>query len=461
MKKIYLLSLFAVLSISAFAETDSYYYWFYNKVESAPTGKGVIYASDGTTVPESDADYTASVEVKNYEYGSSYGSLYVWAQPAEGYQFAGWFTSATDETTMAELVDAKAETTLSVTAIQSTEDDTVEGYGFEPDNTFYGVFSKVKVQAVEGLESVASIDISKVANDKGDNITITATPYDEKTKFEYWLDSKGNKITENPYSFTVSDVETYTAYFSGDSILVLDFGEGKYIPFSNKYSANIGDLTGYHVTAVEKAFYDSDSNYITFDETENNWGYWTEETEYDSETDTYVTVSRDFHKYEGEIPSFDNSYEVSTFSYNYNGGDGVILYGEGKHYLVLTYDEYAAPWAGNFLVATSEGAVNIADLPAQDAEENAMTYYVFDGTDFVKATSGTVPQNECYLALDATQYPLPEKIYLGTEDPASIEAVAESKAAPKLMGIYTIDGKQLTAPVRGLNIINGKVVLVK
>ena len=461
MKKIYLLSLFAVMSLSAFAETDSNYYWFYNKVESAPTGKGVIYASDGVTEPESTSDYTTSVEVKNYQQGISYGSLYVWAQPAEGYQFVGWFTSASDETSMAELIDTKAETVLSVMAVQSTEDDTVEGYGFEPDGTYYGIFSKVKVQAVEGLESVAAVEISKVANDLGDNVTISATPYDETTKFEYWLDSKGNKITENPYSFTVSDIETYTAYFSGESILVLDFGEGKYIPFSNQFSAGLGDLTGYHVTAVEKAFYDEEDNYITFDETENDWGYWTEETEYDEESDTYVTVSREFHKYTGEIPSFDSSYEVSSFSYNYNGGDGVVLYGEGEHFLVLYYDEYAAPWTGNFLVATCEGAVNIADLPAQDADENAMTYYVFDGSDFVKATTGTVPQNECYLALDATQYPLPDKVYLATEDPVGIEAVTAGKAALKFMGVYTIDGKQLTAPVKGLNIINGKKVFVK
>ena len=90
-----------------------------------------------------------------------------------------------------------------------------------------------------------------------------------------------------------------------------------------------------------------------------------------------------------------------------------------------------------------------------------MTYYVFDGSDFVKATTGTVPQNECYLALDATQYPLPDKVYLATEDPVGIEAVTAGKAALKFMGVYTIDGKQLTAPVKGLNIINGKKVFVK
>ena len=53
MKKFYAFILFAVISVSAFAEADDNYYWFFNKVEASPTGKGVIYASDGSVTPES------------------------------------------------------------------------------------------------------------------------------------------------------------------------------------------------------------------------------------------------------------------------------------------------------------------------------------------------------------------------------------------------------------------------
>ena len=42
MKKFYAFILFAVISVSAFAEADDNYYWFFNKVEASPTGKGVI-----------------------------------------------------------------------------------------------------------------------------------------------------------------------------------------------------------------------------------------------------------------------------------------------------------------------------------------------------------------------------------------------------------------------------------
>lgn len=410
MKKIYSFILFAALGTSAFAETDSNYYWFYNKVEAAPTGKGVIYASDGTTSPESEADYTTSTEVKMCYQGMSTASLYVWAQPAAGYQFAGWFTANGEEATMADFVDAGAETALSVTTLQSTEDDTVEGYGFEPDAAYYGIFSKVKVQYVPGQASVGTLEISKVANDTGDKIHILAQPNDEvTTKFEYWTDSKGNKITANPYEFTVGDIETYTAHFSGDSIVTFDFGTAgsKYIPFSSQFSAMLAPgMSYYRMTPVEKTFNDENYNVISFDESENAWGYWT--YEYD---DDYNVISSEFHKYTGEIPTFDTSYELTNFGYFYTATDGVLLSGEGEMSIVLQAEENPN-LAANFLVGTSAGAVDIATLPKTDEESNAITYYTFNGKSFVKATSGIVPEGQCYMALDATQYPLLDKIVL-------------------------------------------------
>ena len=62
MRKFYAFMLFAILSISAFAETDDKYYWYYDKVEAAPTGKGVIYASATEEAPASDSDYAEWVQ---------------------------------------------------------------------------------------------------------------------------------------------------------------------------------------------------------------------------------------------------------------------------------------------------------------------------------------------------------------------------------------------------------------
>ena len=268
MKKFYAFILFAVISVSAFAETDDNYYWFFNKVEASPTGKGVIYASDGSVPPESESDYVASLDVK-FNAHSSYGSIYAWAKPAAGYQLAGWFTSATDETTMAEKVADGEEASIAVTTEVTTDNDTQEYYPFEPDATYYAIFAKVKVNAAAGLEDVAELSISKVANDTGDKITLTATSYDaESVQFDYWSDSKGNKITENPYTLTVSGVETYTAHFKGDGILTIDFGEGKYLPFSNECSTILNpDVVGYRIEEQPQTFFDDDYNEIAFDET--------------------------------------------------------------------------------------------------------------------------------------------------------------------------------------------------
>ena len=423
MKKLYSFILFASFGLTALAETDSNYYWFYNKVEAAPTGKGLIYASTENVAPTSDADYQASMELKNYAQGASFTILSVWAQPAAGYQFAGWYTASDEEITYADLVAEGDSTTITAYTTQSTEDDTVENYNLEgPDNTYQGVFSKVKIGYVPGQNSVGTLEISKVANDTGDKVYILAQPNDEvTTKFDYWTDSKGNKIYQNPYEFTVGDIETYTAHFSGDSIITFDFGQSgtKYIPFSSQFGGTMAPgMTATRVTPVEKMFYDDSYNQITFDESENAWGYW--EYTYD---DDYNITSSTFHKYEGEIPSFDTSYELTSFGYNYTATDGVLLSGKGEMSIVLHAE--ADPYlTDNFLKGTADGPVDIASLPQTDEEGNAITYYTFNGKSFVKATSGTVAQGQCYMALDATQYPLEDKFVVveggDDEEPATV-----------------------------------------
>jgi hypothetical protein len=463
MRKIYAFMLFAVLSLAAYADTDDNYYWFYDKVEAAPTGKGVIYASSDEE-PTSDSDYAASKEVKFNVYGMSSSLLNVWAKPAAGYQFVGWFALDADMTvndlTMEYLESADAESQLTVFAAQNSADADTEHYGFEPDATYYGLFAKVKVQAAKGLEEAGTVSISKIANDTGDEVTIEALPADEGIDFAYWLNSKGEKITQNPYKFTVGEMDTYTAYFTGDKILEIDFGEGKYIPFSNKLSGLIGDLEGYRIVEASKVFYDDDNHAIEFDETKNAWGYWDIKEEYDAESDTYVEVSREFIEYTGEIPTFDSSYKVSSFGYNYIGTDGVILYGEGKHFVVLYEDEDSQPWEGSFMVGTSGGSLDLGSLSPYDLDGTTpLNYYVFDGQDFVKTKTGVVPENQCYLVLDGNQYPLPDKIVFASSEAVGVEEVPTAQPV-QFEGIYTIDGKQVTAPVKGLNIIGNRKVWV-
>ena len=434
MKKFFSLMLFVALGVSAWAEGDGNYYYFYDEVKATPTGKGVIYATDpdNSYAEPTNEDYVSETEVKHMVAGFPTSSIYVWAKPADGYQFAGWYDANNEK------VASGMNSSISVSTEQVTESEPLSeddyNYGFEPDATYYGVFSKVVVDYAAGQddqELVGTLAISKLANDTGDNITITATPANDNVKFDYWTDSKGNKITDNPYSFTVSGVETYTAHFSGDNIITFDFGEGgKYIPFSSSLSGKMGSgMTAYRVVPVTNTFEDAEGNVISFDQTENAWGYSIEE--YD---DNWNLISSEFVKYEGEIPTFEKSYELSSYS-AYTAGEGVLLTGKGEQSLVLYEAEYAYP-VDNFLVGTVDGAVNIQDLPATDEEGNALNYYTFDGSSFVKATSGTVAQGECYLVLDATQYPLNETIAVKVKGDLDGDGRVSVADITKLIEVY-------------------------
>ena len=456
MKKFYSFVLFALLSVSAFAETDDAYYWFYDKVVADPTGKGKVYISDG---PLEDGEFECQddMEFKYVNYGLNTLPVWTYEEPAEGYQFVGWFTKPSTEASMADKVsDGNG---LSITTTVSSESNDVEYYPFEPEATYYGVFGKVKIQAASAMDNLGTLSISKLANDAGDEITITATPASADAEFAYWMDEEGNKITENPYTFTVEGIKTYTVYYTGDAVKYIDFGEGKYIPFSNSRSARLSDgITKYEVNSIVKTFEDLEGHTIGYEATENAWG-WIDNEVYD---DQFNLISYEFHPYQGEIPNNIPSYSVSGSVADYVAGNGAVLYGKGILPVVLYDDESAYVSDMDKLVATCTGAVDIANLPTKDGDDNDIVYYVFQENAFVKATSGTVAKDECYLMLDATDYPLPEKIYLDeSEDPKVGVAGVAVKKAPVFKGVYTINGQQVTAPVKGLNIVGGQVKYVK
>ena len=451
MKKLFTFVLFAtILCSSAFAEGDNNYYWFYDRAVVATTGKGLIYLSEESEcAPE---DYANECEFKTSTHGYSTTAIFYHAKPADGYEFVGLFPKA-NPTSMEERVSENndLDAVINVTTMQVTENNDLEGYGFVPDTTFYAVFSKVYVKVANILERTGKVNIDKVINDKNDKVTITATPTMEGVEFDYWEDSEGNKITANPYTFTVGDdPNIYTAYFKGSKILTIDFGEGKYVPFSSAYEADFeSGITKYIIKELPKEFYDENYNVISFDETQNAWGY---------------TGNEGFVEYTGSIPDFTSNYQVAETYQAYVPNTGLVLYGEGVNTIVLYRETADDNFVGinTYLVGTATGAVNIESLPKQDDNNNNLVYYVFDTNAFVKATSGTVAENSCYLVLtEGVQYPLPEKIYMNAaDDPTAITNVNAEKKI-QFIGVYTIDGKKVEAPVKGINIVNGKKVLVK
>ena len=61
--------------------------------------------------------------------------------------------------------------------------------------------------------------------------TITATPM-KGYLFDYWQDSSGNKIYQNPYTFPVTQNETYIAYFKPNPVIVTSNNNGSEISSS-------------------------------------------------------------------------------------------------------------------------------------------------------------------------------------------------------------------------------------
>ncbi|MCR5313735.1 MAG: hypothetical protein K6E54_08890 [Bacteroidaceae bacterium] len=364
MKGLFTFILAFISCSSAFAEGDNNYYWFYDRAEVATTGKGLIYLSEESECK--DADYAETCEFKAVDKGAKYKSIFYHAKPTDGYQFIGLFPNATPKSLSESLTSNSTSNVISVTTQMMSESNVVEGYGFVPDTTFYAVFSKIYVNVNATMDIIGTADIDKVINDKGDEVTITATPTLDGCTFDYWMDSNGNKITENPYTFTVGNTtETYTAYFKGDKILNIDFGEGKFIPFSTMSEAKFdADISVYIVNEKAKQFYDENEKLIQFIETENAWGYYNEE---------------EFVEYNGEIPEFNTNYKVETTFSDYYPNTGVILYGEGIKTIVLHNNtpEEQLYSIDTYLVGTASGAINIESLPKQDDNSNTLIYYVY------------------------------------------------------------------------------------
>ena len=83
-----------------------------------------------------------------------------------------------------------------------------------PNEYLYAVFARVVISNFKEKE----VYLYPRANDIGDEVTLTCTRDD----FDYWIEEgTGRHIAENPYTFTVTGKETYTAHFGDPSKIAL------------------------------------------------------------------------------------------------------------------------------------------------------------------------------------------------------------------------------------------------
>jgi hypothetical protein len=424
-----LLVALTILSFATQANAGSTWYAYYTKITAYPTGKGQVYASLNSD--EKSIEWKAEQEMK---FTSTGGIFFSFAQPAAGYKFAG-FSQATKDTEGSLVFNDSIITTENPGVITTTSSYTDNPTGssditsdsatvaammpLEPETGFYALFTKVTTDYAAGQKGLGNLTISKVCNDTGDKVTITATPADNKCKFKEWTLNGKTVSTDPTYSFTVSDTATYKAHFTSEYADIIDFGTGK-------------------------------------------WMYWY----MDSTTTTIPANVKTYSFYSDSISlkgvdSKNNTFRPMIGSYGLPSNNAFILYGEGEATFVKTRNEYPVT-DENSLNRWSFKGVNIDTL---DVQHN---YYLMDTKNQVLnlQSKGTViPANTTYIALPDTVISkagltaAPSAIYLST--PTGIENV-KAFNIQGLGKIYTISGiEKKTMDRNGLYIVDGKKVFYR
>ena len=408
-KRLCALAMLLCAAASSFAGSASYhYYWI--KMAALPSGKGLVYAD---TVQTENPAYQESQDLKVMAYTNDQSPLYyfnAYVQPAEGYLFAGWSADGATLTT----TDGTNPASLSVRAKTEGRQEGLDlpiYYPLEPDSTYYAMFARVVTRYVPGEEDLGTVEVSKVLNDVGDELTLTAKPKYDNCRFAYWTNSAGEKIEENPLTFTVADAETYVAHFDCDSASRFSFPEeGGYVLFSSPRAAYLAG---------------------------NMWGCMVEP---DSVSDGNVNLTR-------------NGFSV-------NANQGYLLYGEGECTITYYDDPYESFYNTDLLIASGVNGVSLDTLSTEDK-----SYYILKDGQFVRATEGFVEPNSAYLAMPDSCGVTAETLTIdGGSIVMDINGVKADvpAASPRVSGVYDLAGRRLVAPDRnGIYIIDGKKVLYR
>lgn len=433
-------------SVAAFAGGDGYFSYFAD-LQAYPSGAGTVYATVSSgTVPEPDGvefqDFTVpseKVEVKYVAQGSISG-YNATAIPAEGWIFAGFSGAKKDAEGNPVFCDSISTRDnpgyMGVNATMKSDDEATALVNFPlvSDTTHYALFTHVAAAVAEGHEDFGTVKISKVCNDLGDKVTLTATPNpeDATAKFECWLNaSTGERSTQNPLELTVEGTARYEAFFTSDRGVRLNFPEeGGMMAFHA--------ACGYSIpVSVDVLKFDHRSDY-------EGWG---------------GMVTGDSLCYD---PVSKKCYQVpDTIRYTLYPGETYILVGKGEK--TLTKDEsITLDQSYNQLAWSGEDGKKVSEL------SKSSRYYSVDfkNSEFhLLADDAVIAPNTAYLALTCASYEVhglkeaPQTIsWIAPQTSTGISAIEADGGVPGARkGIYTIDGRKLERITKtGLYIVNGE-----
>lgn len=129
-------------------------------------------------------------------------------------------------------------------------------------------------------------------------------------------------------------------------------------------------------------------------------------------------------------------------------GTGVLLMGNASTSVEIPYAESGDEQRDNKLVGITK-----------DTEISAGTYYGLKGTSFVPVNDGTIPAGKALLPAEAV--PSSVKAFTFVFDDVDGIRTVKTVTPDEAQAIFNLSGQRLPKTQRGLNIINGKKVIMK
>ena len=283
------------------------------------------------------------------------------------------------------------------------------------------VFTKIAAKVAQGYSNFGSVSCNKILNDSGDEVTIEATPKDERCHFTHWKrTSDGKQFDTNPLTLTVSNADEYHAYFSCDTATVFNEPDGGFIIWYNEHCATItgpGKAESYSFAQDSLGHTDNYSWFVAKKVNTNN--------------SLYTACPQILHV-TGEIfvcntPGLDPLYNLTN---------------------------PLAQWSGDEGVSASEISKEQVYFVA-DIEEKCFKQQ--------KDLSTGIAAKSMYFAQPVSTFDenVPEKIYWSREDAANATGIrsVDIDAAIRLGRIYNLNGVEMKSLGRdGIYIIDGKKV---
>ena len=426
---------------------------YYATVSAYPTGAGLVYAEvPESYVTESEDEMSdlftdmktpaESVDVKfMYNDVSTYTPFYPHAVPSEGWIFAGFSQAKVvrDEVEGEDVfvfndsiydTDNPSSNTY-LEAAFSDADQTIAFTSFPmaPTAQFYALFTHVKPTIAIGQSPLGTVSISKVCNEIGDDVTLTATPDESKNAtFDYWVNmNTQEKIAQNPLEVkNIQESAVYEAHFKSDKAITMEFPEEG----------------GYKIVYFDKGYVMPATNVV--DNTFDFWGISTNNLKVTEDSSAYYIQPGDLRNW-------------------LYPGNPHILYGKGL--MTFVENDEMQKSNSNELEWSGDNGVNVADLSLDkkyysvNLEKKQFELLADDAVIAPKTAYFAMPV-ECYTAHNVEKAPSIVYWYKPETSTGIEEIQQETATVGNAKGIYSIDGKKMNAiPAKGLYIVNGKKVI--